>query len=188
MLMFRYVIDQGLELRLLEERHTAELFELTDTSREFLRPWTPWIDNVKTAEDSKAFIHHSLEQFSKGESLTTGIWKDGVLVGVISFDRISQVNRSAMIGYWIGAKYQRKGLMTRACEALVDYGFKELKLNRIEIWAATENLRSLAIPIKLGFTREGVGRQVQWLNNHFVDIVTYSMLQSEWQSRASIEI
>jgi ribosomal-protein-serine acetyltransferase len=185
MYMFRYVIGQDLELRLLEERHATELFKLTDTSREFLRPWTPWIDSVKTADDSKAFIRHSLEQFSKGEGLTTGIWKDGVLTGVISFDRISQANRSAMIGYWIGAKYQRKGLMTRACNALIDYGFKELNFNRIEIWAATENLRSLAIPIKLGFAREGVGRQVQWLNDRFVDIVTYSMLQSEWKSRAN---
>lgn len=179
--MFRYAIGQDVELRLLEERHAAELFELTDRSREHLRPWTPWIDNVKTVDDSKAFIRHSLDQFSKGDGLTTGFWYNGALAGIISFDNISHANRSAMISYWIGAPYARKGLTTRTCEALVDYGFRELGFNRIEIWAATENVHSLAIPIKLGFTKEGISRQKQWLNDRFVDIVTYSMLQSEWR-------
>jgi ribosomal-protein-serine acetyltransferase len=67
---------------------------------------------------------------------------------------------------------------------LIDYGFGELGLNRIVIWAATDNLRSIAIPGRLGFTREGVERQSQWLNDHFVNIVVYSMLQSEWQAGA----
>jgi ribosomal-protein-serine acetyltransferase len=184
--MFRYAIGQDTELRLMEERYADELFELTDKSREHLRPWTPWIDSVRTASDSKEFIKHSLEQFSRGESLTTGIWQGGRLAGVISIDRISHANRSAMIGYWIGAEYQRKGLIIRSCEALVDYGFKELDLNRIAIWAATDNVRSLAIPIRLGFTREGVERQAQWLNDHFVDIVMFSMLRSEWRPGSSI--
>lgn len=182
--MFRYAIGQDTELRLLEERYAGELFELTDKSREHLRPWTPWLDSVVTATDSKEFIKHSLEQFSRGEGLTTGIWHGGSLAGVISFDRISRANRSAMIGYWIGSEYQRKGLMIRSCEALIDYGFRELGLNRIEIWAATDNVRSLAIPIRLGFTREGVERQAQWLNDHFVDIEMYSMLRSEWRPLA----
>lgn len=179
--MFRYSISPDLELRLLDERHTDELFELTDRSREHLRPWTPWVDSTKTAEDTRAFIRHSLEQFSKGEGLTTGIWHDGKIAGVISFEGISQANRSAMIGYWIGAEYHRKGLVTRACKALVDYGFRELDFNRIEIWAATGNLRSTAIPERLGFTREGVKRQAQWVNGQCFDIVIYSMLKGEWK-------
>ena len=79
--MFKYAMGEGTELRLLEERHAQELFELTDRSREHLRPWTPWLDSVKTAEDSRAFIRHSLEQFSKGEGLVTGIWQDDHLAG-----------------------------------------------------------------------------------------------------------
>lgn len=182
--MFRYTLGADLELRLLEERHAAELFQLTDSSRDHLRPWTPWIDGTKTVEDSRGFIRHSLEQFARGENLVCGIWHQGKLAGVISFDKINPVNRSAMIGYWIGASYRGKGLMTRACEALVDYGFRELNLNRIVIWVATDNRRSLAIPERLGFTREGVERQAQWLHDHFVDIVVYSMLPSEWEAKS----
>jgi len=183
--MFRYAIAKGVELRLLEERHAEELFSLTNRSREHLRRWTPWIDSTRTTADSKAFIRRSLEQFSRGDGLVAGIWYNDSLAGVVSFDRISHENRSATIGYWIGMEYQKKGLMTRACEALIDYGFRELGLNRIEIWAAVDNLRSLAIPERLGFIREGTERQAQWLNDHFTDVVVYSMLRSEWRPVAS---
>ncbi len=86
-----------------------------------------------------------------------------------------------MIGYWLGGEYEGKGIMTRACTALIDYGFGELGLNRIVIRASTENTRSQAVPLRLGFTREGVERQAEWLNDHFIDMIVYSMLRSEWQ-------
>ena len=104
----------------------------------------------------------------------------GSFAGVVSFVAINPAVRSAMIGYWLGPEYEGKGIMTRACEALIDYGFGELALNRIVIRAATDNLRSQAVPQRLGFTREGVERQSEWLNDHFLDMVVYSMLRSEW--------
>jgi ribosomal-protein-serine acetyltransferase len=85
-----------------------------------------------------------------------------------------------MIGYWIGAEYHRKGLVTRACQALVDYGFGELCFNRIVIWSDVANARSIAIPERLGFTRERVERQAQRFVDHYVDIVVYSLLREEW--------
>ncbi len=70
--------------------------------------------------------------------------------------------------------------MTRACRALVDYAFAKLQLNRVEIRCATGNLRSQAIPERLGFTREGTLREGEWLYDHFVDLIVYSMLAREW--------
>jgi ribosomal-protein-serine acetyltransferase len=179
--MFSYVIGQGLELRLLEYRHAAELFELSDKSRDHLRPWMPWIDGTKTVEDTKEFIRISLEEFSKGDAIVTGVFYNGCIVGILSFHNMDRTNRSATIDYWIGVEHQRKGLMTRACEAFIDYGFKELDLNRIVIWAAKDNIRSIAIPERLGFTKEGLNRQARWLNGHFIDVIVYSMLRSEWK-------
>lgn len=46
----------------------------------------------------------------------------------------------------------------------------------------SENLRSRRIPERLGFTQEGVLRQVRWRKDHFDDHVVYGMLASEWRS------
>jgi hypothetical protein len=46
----------GLRLRLLERHHAETLFALTDRNRDHLRPWLPWVDGVRSAADSLAFV------------------------------------------------------------------------------------------------------------------------------------
>ncbi|PZT52441.1 GNAT family N-acetyltransferase [Paenibacillus silvae] len=73
------------------------------------------------------------------------------------------------------------GIVTTAIEKLITYLFNDLKLNRVIIQCAESNIRSRAIPEKLGFVNEGISRQAQWLYDHYENIVTYSLLSSEWQ-------
>ena len=68
-----------------------------------------------------------------------------------------------------------------AVRAITNQAFKELKLNRIEIRCATGNKASQAIPKSLGFKEEGVMRQNEWLYDHFVDHIVFSVLASEWK-------
>jgi len=89
-------------------------------------------------------------------------------------------NRSTSIGYWLGERFQGSGVMTKSCKALIEYAFRELKLNRVEIRCAEKNLRSRAIPERLGFVNEGMIREAEWLYDHFVDHVVYGVLAREW--------
>jgi ribosomal-protein-serine acetyltransferase len=181
--MFRRTIGPDAELVLLEERHAEEVFRQIDRNREYLRQWLPWLDGTRTADDTREFIDGARAQLEKGEGMVAGIWQEGELVGLVSFVRLDLTNRKALIGYWISADRQGRGLVTRACEALMDHGFGELGLNRIEIKAAAGNLRSQAVAVRLGMVREGVERQSEWLYDRFVDHVVFSMLRDEWSSR-----
>jgi ribosomal-protein-serine acetyltransferase len=69
---------------------------------------------------------------------------------------------------------------------LVDYAFNELGLNRLEIRCATENTKSRAIPQRLGFKQEGTIRQAEWLYDHYVDLVVYGILASEWSDSSKV--
>ena len=86
------------------------------------------------------------------------------------------------IGYWLSSGQQGKGIMTKAVAAMIDDAFKNLGMNRVEIHCASGNLRSRAIPARLGFTQDGVMREGGLLNGKFVDKVIYSMLASEWKT------
>lgn len=180
--MFTLKISTDLELRLLEERHADELFSLVERNRRELRQWLPWLDETKSPQDSKSFILYSLDGFAKGKCLVSGIWFQGKIAGVISFNSVNRANRKASIGYWLGFECQGKGLATQACRAMVDYAFKELQLNRVEIACASENHRSQLIPKRLGLKEEGRARQAEWLYDHFVDHIQYSVLAQEWLS------
>ena len=174
-------IDEETELRIFEERHAQEVAELVDQNRTSLRKWLPWVDDSRSVEDSKAFIRSSLQQFAQNEGFQTGIWYKDTFAGGIGYQGIDWIDRKVEIGYWLGESFQKKGLMTKACRTLIAYAFTELGLNKVEIHCATENIRSCAIPKRLGFTQEGILRDAQWLYDHFVDTVIYGLLAREWQ-------
>ncbi len=181
--LFPVEIDENLGLRLLEERHALELFQLVDSSRSHLRRWLPFVDSYHSVSAAISFIRRFQESLSKKEGLALGIWFKEKLAGVATYDHIDWENRATLIGYWLGESFQGMGLMTRSCKALVNIAFDKLRLNRVEVGCASENTRCRAVPQRLGFKQEGVHRQREWVYDHFVDITVYSMLASEWKRK-----
>jgi ribosomal-protein-serine acetyltransferase len=178
--LLKYKLSDEAELILLEERHTADLYAVTSTNRDYLRRWLPWLDATVTPWDTRAFIQRGLRQLADGEGFNCGLWYQGRLVGVVGLHSLSSSNRHVSVGYWLAEQAQGKGLMTMASRVVVSHAFKTLMLNRVEIRCAVGNLRSCAIPVRLGFTHEGVVRQAEWLYDHFVDHNVYGMLVKEW--------
>ena len=176
-------VDADIELRILEGWDAEEMYRLVDSNREYLRQWLPWVDYETSVEDSHNFIRLSLQRYQDNEGFSLGIRYRDRLAGVIGYHTINWPSRKVEIGYWLAAEFQGKGLMTRACRALVAYAFETLLLNRVTILCATGNLRSRAIPERLGFTQEGILRESEWLYDHFVDLVCYSMLAREWTTK-----
>jgi ribosomal-protein-serine acetyltransferase len=176
---FHCRINDDLELRQLEQQHAATLFELADGNRVHLRRWMPWVDRTQSIADVNAFIDVTLQQSAENSGYHAGLWFQGELCGVIGHHIIDWANRTTSLGYWLDAAHQGKGIMAMSCRAIVEHDFTELNLHRIIIRCATENLRSRAIPERLGFSFEGVAREAEWLYDHFVDLAVYSKLQSD---------
>ena len=179
--MFKYAVNNDVSLKLLESRHAEELFSLTDRNREYLREWLPWIDGTTKVESTRDFISSSRLSFAENRGLNLGIFYKDQIAGCIGLHEIDRGNRKTSIGYWLGAEYQGKGIMTSSCRVLIDYAFNDLLLNRVEIRAAVTNSRSRSIPERLGFVNEGIVRQAEWLYDHYVDHVIYGMLRDEWR-------
>jgi ribosomal-protein-serine acetyltransferase len=180
--VFTTRVDDDLELRLLQARNAQALFQLVDSSRDDLRTWLGWVDGVRSVADIQTFIRAALQDFADSRRIVTGIWHQGALVGVIELHAMPG-NTSGEIGYWLAPAARGQGLMTRATRALVDHGFRELRLHRIQIRCATGNRASRAVPERLGFALEGVVREAEWVNDHYNDLAIYAMLQDSWQGR-----
>ena len=178
--MFGHRLDADSELRVLQRRHGPDLFALVDSCRPHLRKWLPWVDNTRGVADTERFITDSLAQLASNQSFQVGIWHKGELAGVCGYHPVDWRNRKTALGYWLAPQFQGMGLMTEACRALVNHAFDEMELARVEIRCATQNKKSRAIPERLGFRQEGVARRAEWLYDHFVDLVIYSMLAAEW--------
>jgi len=176
---FEGSIGDGITLAPLAMSDADELFAITDSNRDHLRPWMPWIGAVVSPGDTRQFIQSVVDQRARNDGYQCAIRVDGAIAGIVGHHRIDWANRLTSLGYWLAAGHQGKGIMTRSCGVLIDFAFDELDLNRVEISAATDNRKSLAVIDRLGFTAEGVRRQAEWVHDRFVDLGSYAILRHE---------
>ena len=107
-------------------------------------------------------------------------------IGEVSLFDLDRVNGSAQVGIFIGEPDEwGKGYGTDAVTALVDFGFAELRLERIwlEVW--TENHRARRAYEKVGFVPEATLRHDRWEDGRYTDGEIMSLLRDEWQAGRS---
>jgi ribosomal-protein-serine acetyltransferase len=158
------------------------LFALTNTNRAHLKKWLAWLDLVKTFEDTQIFIDTAVHQHNNNQATMFAIFYRGELVGLAGFNHFDYQHKWGAIGYWLCASCTGKGVITKVVHKLLEYGFVENRLNKIEIRCADENQKSKAIPERLGFTYEGTLRQCEWLYDQYVDHAVYSILFGEYRT------
>ena len=183
----RFTVSLGEDAHItpLDPRDASAIFIETERSRRYLREFLPWVDFVKSIEDTRQFITAELKNVFEGKKVHVTIWHGDRFAGIASIDNIETTNRHATIGYWLGKSHQGHGLMTRTVTALVDHAFEQLHLNRIEIRTHTENMASQAVAKRLGFPLEGTLAQAEWLYDKYVDLHLYGMTADRWKARDS---
>lgn len=178
-----HVMDDDLELRLWEPRHTAEVYAAIEANREHIGRWMPWCTPAYAVSDAKRFIEQNLKSLADGRGVTFGIYERGKLVGGVGNNGANLADRSCDIGYWLIESAQGRVIMTRAARAMTDCALLEMKFNRCTIHAAAANTRSWAVPERLGYEHVAVFRKAVQLHGEFVDHVQYAMLAEEWRTR-----
>ena len=110
------------------------------------------------------------------------VLKDGdQLIGTRGFYGVNKEDFRAVLGVDLLKEFWGHGYMNEAASKLIDYGFKEMGLNRIQASADADNAQSLAMIRKLGFTQEGIMRQKDFYKGAFHDDVMFSILRKEWE-------
>lgn len=181
--MLVHKVDDEVSLRLFNIDDAEEFHNLIINSKFYLKEWLGWLDYTKSVEDTAQYIISRCNEHVEygGYPQSFAIISNGEIAGTIGFNEIHKSNKIGVVGYWLGEKYQGKGIMSKALKALINYGFNDLKLNRIEIRVAVENKKSKALPERFGFKEEGTLRQVEWLYDHYVDHVIYGLLANDWK-------
>ena len=178
--MFVLRVNRDVILQLRDESHAQETYDLIKKNKH-LREWMQWYEVVKSIKDSINNIEGNIEDWEMKTDYHLGIFYQDQMVGMISLHGVNYLANKASIGYWLDKDYEGKGIITSSVRVLMEYGFDELGLNRIEIGAGVTNERSRAIPEKLGFTLEGILRENMLLHGKYIDMALYAMLKSEYK-------
>ena len=160
----------------LDPLHDAILESLPELVR-----WLPWAQPNHTRGDSRSYIRHARTSRNQGLALEYVVEDahSGRLLGIMSLHRIDWFRRMAGLGYWIRESAWGCGVATEAGAAVLARAFRTGELHRIEAHVALENRASQRVVEKLGFRREGVARQIEYVNGRYLDHVQYSLLRAD---------
>ena len=173
-------LGDGAALRRYTLDDLDALWSATEEERERLGAWMPWVAVTTSREEEAVWLRRVV---ADGTNLNgCGIFVDGELAGGCGLS-YGEFGINAEIGYWIRSRFEGRGLVTRAVERLIDEAFDVGGVHRVFIRAGEDNVRSRAIPERLGFTREGVLRGDGRGTGGYYDLVMYSMLEDEWRAR-----
>lgn len=173
---------EGIYLRPPEMRDYEAWADLRARSRTFLTPWEPtWPSDDLTRAAFRRRVRRTYQEITNDEAYPFLIFRDDdTLVGGITLGQIKRgVMQSGTLGYWIGAPYARQGLMSCAVRAVINYGFKTLKLHRIEASCLPHNAISTKLLERAGFTREGYVRAYLRINGIWQDHLLYGLLETD---------
>jgi len=169
----------GFLMRAWREDDVDAALEIVLRNREHLQTYMQWMTADYSIEHAGKFITEGIKNRLDKKTLGLALLKDGKLIGSTGFNRFEWTARVCEIGYWIDRDAEGKGIVTRACKAMIEYAFDELEMNRVEIRCSTENSRSAAIPERLGFQLEGTLRQAEILNGRAHDFQVYGLLADD---------
>lgn len=143
--------------------------------------WTAHKDKAQTL----AFLEAEVARYQSEKGVTWAILLDGAFCGIISIIAVTRAHRAltfdrAELAYWIGRKFQQRGIATEAARAVIRHGFEKLGLHKLVVSHHSGNMASQALIKRLGFRH--IGTQIAEFRKDGVwyDHWLYEMLDREF--------
>lgn len=189
--------SRGPAYRVVTDRLVLRCWQLTDApafkaaidaSLDHLRPWMAWTRlEPETLADKVARLRRMRGQFDLGIDYAYGVFDrdERAVLGATGLHmRVGEHARE--IGYWIHAEHIGKGLATEVTAALTRVAFEVDGVQRVEVHCDPDNVRSAAVPRRLGYVHEAtLRRRMLRPDGTPRDTMIWTLLQEEYAASAS---
>jgi ribosomal-protein-alanine N-acetyltransferase len=170
----------NISLRAIDEKDIAALFSLFSHEKvvRFMD-----IERFVNVSEAVQLITFFRDKLASGEGMRWAVTINGhnELIGTCGFHHMNRTHYKMELGYDLLPTYWGKGIMTNSIHRLMQYGFEELQMNRIEAFVDPANTHSSKLLQRLGFEQEGKVRQAFFQKGKFVDAFIYSLLQKDYK-------
>ena len=145
--------------------------------------WEPHEDKEMTLRLINSLIQ--AQQAQKGYHWV--LVRDMDICGLVSLIDVRRQHRCwtldrAELAYWLAPKFQKQGLMTESCKAILDFAFNGLNLHKVIAFHASDNPPSGRVIQRLGFRYVGEEVEAFCKSGHWHNLKQYEVLEKElWQ-------
>jgi [ribosomal protein S5]-alanine N-acetyltransferase len=170
-------LTDDVELRLLRTGDAEALLAAYKKNREHLLPWDPARpDEFFTDEWHVADVERNLGVYEAGNSLPLVVASGERIVGRVNLTSIVRGPlQSAVLGYWLDADLNGRGIVSAAVAAVIGIARDELGLHRLEAGTLVHNEASQRVLAKAGFEQFGLAPK-------------YLRIAGEWQDHRLFQI
>jgi RimJ/RimL family protein N-acetyltransferase len=152
-----------------------------------LEVWMPWAHAGYSLEDCTTWLELCCDGWEKATQYSF-VAVDVITGEVLADCSISQINRMygfANLGYWVRSTATRQGIGSALARRVARFGVEEIRLNRLEILTAVDNVASQRVAEKAGATREGVLRSRLILREQVIDAAVFSLTARDFGKEPS---
>ena len=165
-------------LRKLQKKDSEDMYEYSrdpEVARHVL-----W-DAHTSIHQTRNYLRFLIRQYRNAAPGTFAIAlrETGKVIGTIGFMWVQTDNRAAEVGYSLSRTYWNQGYMSEALQAIVEFGFTKLNLNRIEAQHECDNPASGRVMQHAGMRHEGTLRQRIFNKGRYVDVELYAIVRSD---------
>lgn len=139
-------------------------------------------DPHESEEATKQLLEYWCKDYEKPDWYQWAIVYDGKVIGSLAVVEFSEKNESAELGYCIGYEYWGMGIMSESVQAVIDFLFSEVGLNRITICHAVKNPASGRVAQKCGLVLEGIHKEeFKSRSGEYLDIAHYGIVRKDYK-------
>lgn len=169
----------GERVVLVPRRHEFDeaLFELIDSSRNFLREYLFWVDDTRSVDDVRKVTDIFQENWKKQDAFEF-VFLDREsrrLVGAGGIHTISYLHHYAEYGYYLNQKEVGHGYITEAVRLLEKELFQR-GIHRLIITCDVNNQASAAVARRCGFELEGKMREARFAYGSYRDELLFAKI------------
>lgn len=183
---FPVLETERLILRKVKKKDCRDLYEYcSDPLSSRYSDWQPHEDISVT----KQFVKSLLSACSHGEYFMWCIElkESGKVIGSVSLVDIDRHYKVAEMGYGIQKAYWGKGYATEAAEAVLEYLFCTVGVQRVFVRIATENLPSVRLALRLNMECDGLFRKGSYLHDKSHDVYVYAITDDDYKKAVSAQ-
>ncbi len=133
---------------------------------------------ARDRDDALASLRNILRDESRGDGIVwaMALSEHAPCVGTVGYWRTQKEHYRAEIGYALLPEHWRRGLMTEALRAILDFGFDHIGLHSVEANVNPNNAASIQLLTSRGFVKEAHFRENYFFDGAFLDSAIYSLL------------
>lgn len=178
---FPTLYTRRLVLRELHLRDAEDLFAIRGDPLVTRYNSGPAYERVEQAADLITAIQRAYEDH---DEIRWAITFRGMqeVIGICGYNYWVRRDARGSIGYDLARVWWGRGIMTEAVNAIVQFGFEKLQLNRIEADTDARNPASGRVLEKAGFIQEGHQREHFYDSGAYQDLLLYGLLRRDYEA------